>query len=209
MKIVAMADLHGHLPTIPPCDLLLLAGDICPAMNHSVGFQEYWLDRPFRAWLQTVPATHIIGIWGNHDFIGEKAPERVPDLSWTLLQDSGCVVEGLKIWGSPWQREFNNWAFNLSEAQLAEKWALIPPDTDILVVHSPPYGWQDEVLPNDHLGSPSLLARLRVVQPKLTVWGHIHEAAGKIERASWGLCGNVGLLDGQYRLVHQPREIDL
>ena len=43
------------------------------------------------------------------------------------LQDQAAVVAGLKVWGSPWQPEFNAWAFNLPRGDaLAERWALIP-----------------------------------------------------------------------------------
>ena len=102
MRVAAVADLHGWLPAVPPCDLLLLAGDLCPVTNHDTGYQADWLDGPFRAWLEALPAGAIVAIAGNHDLVFEQAPDLVPDLPWTYLEDSAARVGGLTLWGSPW-----------------------------------------------------------------------------------------------------------
>src|SRR5262245_38938257 len=178
MKTVAISDQHGTLPEVPRCDLLLLAGDICPLRGHGVERQAAWLDTDFRRWLASVPARKVIGVAGNHDFIFEKAPALVPvDLPWTYLQDQGTIWDGLRIWGTPWQPWFFGWAFNLYEEDLVAKWAMIPDGTDVLVLHAPPYEYGDGVPLRDggvrRTGSPSLLERIRAVKPRLAVFGHI------------------------------------
>src|SRR5207237_1050417 len=153
MRIVAVSDLHGFLPDIEPCDLLLLGGDLCPVANHRLSFQADWLDTTFRAWLERQPARKVVGVAGNHDFIFQQAPALVPhDLPWTYLQDEATQWEGLRIYGTPWQLWFYDWAFNLNEDELEKKWRLIPAGTDILVLHGPPHGYGDGV-PSAPLGS--------------------------------------------------------
>ena len=213
MKIVAVSDLHGTLPEIPSCDLLLIGGDICPVRNHQVAFQGEWLDRVFRAWLSQLPARKIVGVAGNHDFVFEQRPDLVPsDLPWTYLQDSGTEWEGLNIYGTPWQPWFYDWAFNLYEPDLIPKWDLIPAGTDILVLHGPPFSFGDG-LPekNDtvrHTGSPSLLRRIEVVAPKLAIFGHIHEGRGEWQHGATRLA-NVTILDERYQHVHPPWVFEL
>jgi len=206
MQIRAVSDLHGQLPEIPPCDLLLLGGDLCPVENHDVGFQAQWLDTTFRRWLEGVPARHVVGVAGNHDWVFERQPEAVPeDLRWTYLQDSGCLIEGFRLWGTPWQPWFFDWAFNLYEEELKRRWELIPDDTDILLLHGPPHGYGDAVPRRngtiEQTGSPSLLERIRQIQPQLAIFGHIHEGRGEYRDGSTVLA-NVSLLDVNYRAVH-------
>ena len=145
MRICCAADLHGTLPEIPPCDLLLLAGDLVPLGAHAPRDGRRWLDGTFRAWLDALPArTRVVGVAGNHDFVfqeGEVAFD--PPLRWTYLQDSEATVAGLRIWGTPWQPRFFDWAFNLDEPELAEKWAAIPDGLDVLLLHGPPFGYGD------------------------------------------------------------------
>lgn len=213
MKVVALSDMHGNLPEVPPCDLVLLGGDLCPVENHRVEFQAQWLDTTFRRWLESVPARKIIGVCGNHDFVFEKATQLVPrDLAWTYLQDQGTTWEGLRFWGTPWQPWYHDWAFNLYEPDLVAKWALIPEGVDILLLHGPPFGYGDAVpgwfSKPQHTGSPSLLERIRVVAPRLAIFGHIHEGRGQWQLGRTVLA-NVTILDEGYAHVYPPWEYEL
>lgn len=181
-SIFCLADLHGHLPEdVPSCDLLILAGDITPGGRrygrHSV--VASWLDTEFRRWLASVPATHIVATWGNHDRIGQERPDLVPkDLPWHLLVDESIELAGYRIHGSPWSLEFMDWAFMASEAEMERICEGIPRETDILISHGPPYGYGDRVTTGEHVGSLALANRIHVIRPLLTVCGHIHEASG-------------------------------
>ena len=212
LKITAISDLHGFLPDIPPCDLLLIGGDICPVSNHNIQFQADWLDREFRAWLKAAPAQQAVFVAGNHDFVFEQEPDLVPkDLPAVYLQDSGFQWRGLNLWGTPWQPWFFDWAFNLHEPELATKWELIPPSTDILLLHGPPHGYGDGVPERGGVrrtGSPSLLARIQQIKPKLAVFGHIHEGRGEWCVGETTLA-NVTIVDESYRHVHEPWEFKL
>lgn len=211
--IVAISDQHGSLPEIPPCDLLLVAGDICPVRaSHDPIFQREWLLTNYTRWLESIPAKEIVLIAGNHDFVYEQLPP--PALPAHYLQDSGIDLCGYRIWGSPWQPPFWDWAFNLPEeapdhgpkdACLAEKWALIPDDTDILVTHSPPYHYLDRNYYGEHCGSKTLLARIKELPNlKLHVFGHIHEDG--LKRMYWrnGQIANASILSGRYESHGDP-----
>uniref|UniRef100_A0A3B3ZJ90 Uncharacterized protein n=1 Tax=Periophthalmus magnuspinnatus TaxID=409849 RepID=A0A3B3ZJ90_9GOBI len=97
------------------------------------------------------------------------------------LQDSEVTVRGFRIYGSPWQPWYYGWGFNLPRGQaLLDKWNQIPDSTDILVTHCPPLGFLDWVPKKmQRVGCMELLNTVqRRVQPKLHVFGHIHEGYG-------------------------------
>lgn len=176
VRIVCVSDTHGgHWKLdVPAGDVLLHAGDISTR-----GTLEAVED--FDRWLGTLPHPHKVLICGNHDFCFERQPDeavrRITNA--VYLQDSGITIGGLKVWGSPWQPWFFDWAFNLPRGpELAAKWALVPPDTDILLTHGPPLGIADTTFRGYAVGCADLLERVRQVRPKLHVFGHIHEAAG-------------------------------
>lgn len=177
MRIVAIADTHlydGELGALPEGDLLIHAGDMCRGGS----LQEL---RLAVAWLKEQPHRHKVVVAGNHDWSCQREPAAARSLfagDIVYLQDEGTELEGLRIWGSPWQPRFFDWAFNLSRGpELAAKWAAIPDDLDVLVTHGPPHGFGDRAA-QDHQGCVDLLAAVRRTRPRLHIFGHIHEDGG-------------------------------
>lgn len=96
------------------------------------------------------------------------------------LQDSGVEIEGLFIWGSPISPKYHDWAFNRERgSDIRRHWKIIPPHTDVLITHCPPFGILDTSSQGTHEGCRDLLDILQHrVRPRLHVFGHIHEAHG-------------------------------
>jgi hypothetical protein len=63
MRIVAVSDLHTHLPEVPPCDLLLIGE---PVPSNREGSTEAYDLRP-----------HPRGLWNLGTRRGDRAGERV------------------------------------------------------------------------------------------------------------------------------------
>jgi hypothetical protein len=160
--IVCTSDLHEHLVDIPACDLLLIAGDVSFAFKGDLAAKHAFLAGEFKDWLDQVPADEIVLVAGNHDQSIEKWG--LPDgLRCHYLQDAGLELFGLRIWGTPWQPWFFDWAFNAprhdGERFLASKFAAIPAGTDIVVAHGPPRGYGDRTSQqggNAHVGSTAM-----------------------------------------------------
>lgn len=182
MRIVAMSDTHMRHDdlVVPDGDVLVHAGD----MTRTGSLDQLAACTDF---LRQCPHRHKIVIAGNHERCLEKHPHEARALlaSLTYLQDDEVVIEGVKFYGTPWQPAFHSWAFNLPRGKdLAEQWARIPNDTDVLVTHGPPMGIGDVVEYEDHAGCADLLHRVLTVKPKLHMFGHIHG-----NRGQWTLGG--------------------
>jgi Icc-related predicted phosphoesterase len=216
MRICCASDLHGHLPDIPPCDVLAIAGDICPDFRGGrralVEPQAAFLNGPFIDWIGRQPCRYVVGCWGNHDWVGADGFEQISLLvsSW-IKTDQATTIDSVKFWTTPWQPWFGDWAFSAprdDEGFLEEKWRQIPADTDVLIVHGPPREFGDLAMSGVKTGSTSLSDRIRQIQPALVVCGHIHEGYGvrQLERTT---IVNASLLDQHYSLRHAPILIDL
>lgn len=178
MKIDLLSDLHGFKPDLPGGDLLIIAGDLTARDK-----QNEYLD--FFSWLMHQDYKKKIFIGGNHDVqIQNRFVKFDENSTVDYLEDSGTEFEGLKIWGTPWTQTFKYQnpackAFALnSEEKLKQKWDLIPDGIDILITHSPPCGILDKTI-RCRTGSITLYDAIERVQPRLHVFGHIHEGYGQ------------------------------
>jgi Icc-related predicted phosphoesterase len=185
MIIDCIADLHGFTPELDKGDLLIVAGDLT---SRDEAHQHFTMWN----WLSNQNYKKIVVIAGNHDRFIESFDGEHVITHWsknlTYLCDSGTEFQGLKIFGSPWTKTFPELnphcqAFTLdTEDEMMNKFEKIPHDTDILITHSPPWGVLDQTIQGLSVGSPSLFSWLKYVErPKLHVFGHVHEAYGKME----------------------------
>lgn len=224
MKIILISDTHGlhNSIRIPHGDVLIHAGDLSSSGTDSQVAEA-------AKWLGSLSHRHKIAIAGNHDFLFERQPSRAAALlrsaGVTYLRDSGISIDGLSIYGSPWQPEFMHWAFNVPRGQLAKYWRQIPKGLDILITHGPPYGildqrvppgirrhasWEDEepFAGSDHVGDEELLAAVKQAKPRVHVFGHIHSGYGTTQNQDTAFY-NASLCDEDYEPIREPWVIDV
>lgn len=205
MRVVMISDTHSfhhRVGPVPDGDVLIHAGDF---MNSGREISDVIR---FNAWFGDQPHRHKILIAGNHDRMMESHRSWCEGLltSAIYLEDSGCMLDGFRFWGSPFQPEFCNWAFNEPRgAAMRRHWELIPDDTDVLITHGPPFGIRDWVhLGAENLGCEDLLQAVQRIKPQIHVFGHIHGGRG-IEQNEDTLFVNASFLDETYQ--RWPREL--
>ena len=206
IRIVCISDTHGRHKKlkIPEGDILIHAGDITNmgALDEVIKFNKF---------LGTLPHPHKIIIAGNHDFAFEYSPEETQAVitNAIYLQDQEVTIEGVRIYGSPWQPRFHDWAFNLDRgAAIREKWDLIPEGLDILVTHGPAFGQGDIVNDGGHAGCEDLFLAIKRTQPKFHVFGHIHGGYGIFESEKTTFI-NASSCDEDYRPINKPILFDI
>lgn len=214
MKIVCLSDTHNcnDQIAVPPGDILLHSGDATiTGTLHEI--------KLFNEWFAGLPHRFKIFVAGNHDWLFEQdrdAAERLLDLGIIYLQDSSAEIEGLKIYGSPWQPRFYDWAFNLNRGpEMAAKWRLIPDDIDVLITHGPPNGILDAVPTQwgiENAGCEELRKRVEEItrrgKLKLHAFGHIHCGHG-MARELGTIFVNASTCNEQYEPTQSPVVIDI
>lgn len=236
MRIVCISDTHSLQDLmshpIPKGDVLIHSGDI----SNKGGEKDV---TNFVHWFQNIDDfQYKIFIAGNHDFCFEKVdePHHRGDYDWLndlmsfdnlvesnvfYLQDEFIVINSpefsrpIKIYGSPWQPNFYDWAFNLPRMgdELKTKWDMIPNDTDVLITHGPPNEIRDFVS-NWRQGDMNVgceLLRYELdnrLKPSLHVFGHIHGAYGAVYNRET-LYVNASICTERYEPSNKPIIVDL
>jgi len=194
IRVVCISDTHSLDPgKIPNGDVLIHAGDITA---HGTPSELQAAIDLFSA----LPHKHKYIIAGNHDtYLDESSRATLPSadqhatLDWkslTYLQHSSASIylpshnRSLHIHGSP-QTPLPDPTFAFTYTRSQNAWHnTVPPETDILISHSPPKHHLD--LPAA-LGCEHLTAEVTRVKPLLHVFGHVH--AGRSDFEGWAKGG--------------------
>ena len=203
LTVVCVSDTHCTRPPIPSGDLLLHAGDL--SQWGTIAEMQAQLK-----WLSDQPHKYKVVVAGNHDLLldhnfQKRQPQRweqakqvargdkhmshgdnpAANLNWgdvVYLQNSSVTLSfswgrSLKIYGSPLTPQYGLSAFQHppSEDVWTEKTSL---HTDIILTHGPPRGHLDGF---KKAGCAFLAQDVMRVQPRLVVYGHIHEGYGTEE----------------------------
>jgi|SRR6187399_319051 len=211
LRIVHISDTHGEKfhskLVIPECDVLLHTGDFGEWKTNLLQLTE------FLVWFEAQPAKVKIFIAGNHDVVmdkkwansrGDSVAEMIANQQYrdatiliqnydvVYLDNTEYVYQGVKFWGSPMSPTFgHDWAFNADKGiEIMKYWARIPSDTNVLITHTPVYGYLDTVTDkymkegetDYHKGCKDLLevVKKRLTKLKLHCSGHIHDEYGVV-----------------------------
>ncbi|KAF9885375.1 hypothetical protein FE257_012993 [Aspergillus nanangensis] len=169
---------HQFHPDIPDGNILIHAGDL--TQSGSLKELQATVD-----WLQSQPHSTKIVVAGNHDvyldqdYHHDSSDKRT--VQWgdiIYLQNSETTItcsngRRLRIYGSPYSPRNGNWAFQYPRSK--DAWDDIPEGIDILITHCPPRAHLDLL----NFGCVHLLRHLWRVRPRLHVFGHVHEGAGR------------------------------
>jgi len=208
MKIVIISDNHKQwLGDLPQADMLIHAGDACLGG----GFKE--LKEFSKHVKENYNFKYKLFIPGNHDrcFEENEAQARGILKDWIVMINQGIGIEGTNFWGSPVTPPFENWAFNWEDKERKELWDKIPVsanskgNTNILITHGPPKGIMDTVLKpsgpfmrEEHVGCPFLAERIKHLDIKYHIFGHIHGCHGHKEVNGVHYI-NTSMLDERYQ----------
>lgn len=224
MKVCAISDLHGYLPKIEPCDLLLICGDIMPlSIQFNMPASLEWLSNEFIKWIEALPVDHVIMIAGNHDAVFERASRRakatINHNKLTYLLNESTIYtsnegEQITIFGTPYCKIFGNWPFMRTPEYLKEKYSEIPDGVDILISHdAPKIGQVGTILEGrwygEDAGNIYLADEIKFKRPRWVFSGHIHSGEHSLTLFEGTKLYNVSIMNEHYEPLNKPLYIEI
>lgn len=191
MRILHLSDTHGlhsQIGRLPEADVIVHSGDF----TH-YGTEKECLD--FLNWFIALPYKHKIFVVGNHDLCLYDA-DNIEDLPANVhfLQDRGVTVDGVRFYGTGFMH-----------------YRAIPPDTQVLVTHEPPFGILDreESLGIGEYGSTEIRTQVLALPAlRLHLFGHSHNGYGLYQENGITF-SNGALMAYDIRIEREPRVIEL
>lgn len=220
MEIGVTSDLHGNLPQLKYCELFLICGDILPLdIQRDHRESKKWLTQEFTKWLKSQPVKQVVFIAGNHDFYCENHEEEMKSIFnseikylcnsyYDYLSDEGKVY---RIFGTPYCKQFGNWAFMRDEDTLEKYYKVIPRNCDIIISHDAPRildlgcikeegsRWYGE-----DAGNPTLAKAILNIKPSYAFCGHIHSGNHELLETEGIKMANVSLVNEFYNPSFEP-----
>ena len=196
MRIWHISDTHTYhrLLEVPTdIDMVIFSGD---CSNPRDPYNNEVEVRGFIDWYRSLKIPYKIFVAGNHDTSIEQKLVTKKDFEWNriiYLENESITIDGLKIFGSPYTPTFGyGWAFNKDRTKLERFWRrAIDEDVDIVITHGPPKGILDLSFDYhnnlERCGDKSLLNRVEEVNPKLVLFGHIHNCQDVVNQGTMKL----------------------
>ena len=197
MKILHLSDTDGcprRQTDFPEADIAIHSGDF--TMN---GSKQEAID--FLNWFCDLDYPHKIFICGNHDECLYGASIDELDANVHYLCNSGIELYGIRFYGIPM------FVGDCITEQQSLNHSRISIDTDVLITHTPPFGFLD-FDDSINYGSEKLLSRISVVAPRLHLFGHIHAQHG-IKVHSGTTFSNGAVMNGDYTNLVSPNLIKI
>ena len=198
MRIWHISDTHTYhrLLEVPTdIDMVIFSGDCSNPRDPYPNEVEV---RGFIDWFAALKIQYKIFVAGNHDTSIENkfvTSEDFARRNIIYLEKEDIIIDGIKIFGSPYTPTFGyGWAFNKDRTKLDRIWRnIIDEDADIVITHGPPKGTLDLSFDRagnlERCGDKSLLNRVMEVNPKLCLFGHIHNCQDVINQGTMTLSG--------------------
>ncbi|KAL6710737.1 hypothetical protein ACN47E_007794 [Coniothyrium glycines] len=235
----------GFRPPMPSADVLLHCGDLTMighlheyektldmlesinahlklviAGNHDISLDETYYQRRGQYMHRQSGYDKDLPRYARDLWEGERAQKAgvvyLEEGTHTFTLSNGAL---LRVYASPYQPEFCDWAFPYFRDQdrynpphqctpnavpIAQNPVPDFPNVDVMMTHGPPYGILDATNTGEHVGCENLLRAARRCKPQLHCFGHIHEGWGA-QKVQWKADNELGTKAAEH--VIQSRNV--